>query len=83
MRILDIRPAPPGTGRTVAHFDLQLTDECRLYALRLVQGDGGRLLTYAPNSHGARVATFARELAEQITRAASAAWSEYIARHQS
>ncbi|RUV89237.1 hypothetical protein EOA60_08300 [Mesorhizobium sp. M1A.F.Ca.IN.020.06.1.1] len=81
MKILDIRPAPPGVGRTVAHFDVQLTPDCRLYGLRLVQGDGGRFLTYAPNSHGVRVATFARDLADEISRAASAAWSQHRAAH--
>ncbi|TPL97318.1 hypothetical protein [Mesorhizobium sp. B2-3-10] len=81
MKILDIRPAPPGVGRTIAHFDLQLTDECRLYGVRLISGDGGKYLSYAPNSHGTRVATFTRDLAEQITRAASEAWSQYIAQH--
>ncbi|RWE49275.1 MAG: hypothetical protein EOS79_07610 [Mesorhizobium sp.] len=83
MKVLDIRPAPPGVGRTVAHFDVQLTPDCRLYGLRLVEAGGGRHLTYAPNSHGIRVATFTRELADQISRAASAAWSEHIGNHQS
>ncbi|TIN33351.1 MAG: hypothetical protein E5Y10_32590 [Mesorhizobium sp.] len=83
MKILDIRPAPPGVGRTIANFDVQLTPDCRFYGLRLVEAEGGRHLTYAPNSHGVRVATFTRELADTISRAASAAWSEYSAQHQS
>lgn len=79
MQILDLRPAPPGAGRTVAHFDVQLTADCRLYGLRLIQSDDCRYLTYAPNSHGQRVATFTPALADTISRAASAAFREGIA----
>lgn len=78
MRILSIRPAPPGAGRTVAHFDIQLTEHARLYGLRLIQTEDGRFLTYAPNSHGQRLATFTPELATEISRAASAAFREGI-----
>ncbi|OWK18282.1 hypothetical protein AJ88_03560 [Mesorhizobium amorphae CCBAU 01583] len=81
MKILDIRPAPPGVGRTIAHFDVQLTDDLRLYGLRLIQTEDGRYLSYAPNAHGVRVATFAPTLADTISRAASVAYREGIAVH--
>ena len=81
MKIRAIRPAPPGAGKTIALFDIALTDELRLYDLRLIQTDDGRHLSYAPNSHGRRVATFAPSLATEISRAASAAYSEGIADH--
>jgi hypothetical protein len=80
MQILDIRPAPPGAGRTVALFDFELNEHIRFFGLRLVQTEDGRHLTYAPNSHGVRVATFSRELADTISRAASAAYREGFAR---
>lgn len=66
-------------GRTVAQFDVQLTPDCRLYDLRLIVTDDGRYLSYAPNSHGRRVATFTPSLANDISRAASAAFREGIA----
>ena len=80
MHILSIRPAPPGTGRTVALFDIAVTDELRLYDVRLIETEDGRHLSYAPNSHGRRTATFAPNLANEISRAASAALREGIAR---
>lgn len=79
MKVISIRPAPPGAGRTIAHFDFELSDHIRFFGLRLVQTEDGRHLTYAPNSHGTRVATFSRELADTITRAASAAYREGFA----
>ncbi|ADH89263.1 conserved hypothetical protein [Ancylobacter novellus DSM 506] len=79
MRILSIRPAPPGTdGRAIAHFDVELTPDLRLCGLRLVESNG-RYLTYAANSHGRPTATFSRHLATELSRAASAALREGIA----
>lgn len=72
MKILSIRPAPPGSGavREIARFDLQLSDDVRLYGLRLMQTTEGRHLTYAPSSGGRRFATFAPSLVDTITAAA-------------
>jgi DNA-binding cell septation regulator SpoVG len=81
MQILSIRPAPPGTGRTIALFDIALTDELRVYDVRLIQTEDGRYLSYAPNSHGRRVATFAPRLANEISRVASTALREGIAQN--
>ena len=79
MEILSIRPAPPGVdGRAVAHFDVQVTPNLRLCGLRLVESNG-RYLTYAANSHGRATATFSREFANDLSRAASAAYREGIA----
>lgn len=77
MHILNMTPAPPGVGRTVAHFDLQLTDDVRLFGFKLVLGDGGQYIVHAANIHGVKAATFTRELHQQITRAAAQAWKEY------
>lgn len=71
MRILAVRPAPPGEGRTLARFDIELTPELRMYELRLVQTESGRRLTYSQNAGGKRTATFVGELADQITLLAS------------
>ncbi len=73
MRILDLQTIDePSVGhRAIAVFDLQLTDECRLYGLRLLRMRDGRLLTFAPQSGSRRVATFANDLASQITKLAT------------
>lgn len=73
MQILNITPvADRGGGmRTLAHFDLQITDDVRLYGLRLMEAPDGNQFTYAAKCGQRRAATFARPLAEKITAAAS------------
>lgn len=71
--ILAIRPAPSGAGRTVALFDAQVTEDVRLFNLRLVMTRDGRHLSYPPNAMGERAATFSPVLTTEITRAACAA----------
>lgn len=67
MKLID----EPALGhRAVASFDLQLTDDCRLYGLRLLRMRDGNILTFAPQSGPRRVATFASSLAERITQLA-------------
>lgn len=62
----------PALGhRAIASFDLQLTDDCRLYGLRLLRMRDGNILTFAPQSGPRRVATFAAPLAERITKLAT------------
>ncbi|RVD64092.1 hypothetical protein [Mesorhizobium sp. M7A.F.Ca.ET.027.03.2.1] len=76
MHILEIRPAPPGDGRTLARFDLQLVDGVRLYNLKLTEKPDGRRRVFAPSAFGCAAATFNNEIADQIVRAASAALGE-------
>ncbi|MGB3044972.1 MAG: hypothetical protein WBB98_17500 [Xanthobacteraceae bacterium] len=76
MHILNMRPAPPGVGRTVAHFDLQLSDDCRIFGFKLVRGGGGQYVVHAANIHGVKAATFTRELHQKIVRAAAQAWGK-------
>lgn len=73
MRILELKLIDePGSGhRAIAAFDLQLTDEVRMYGLRLLRMRDGRLLTFAPQSGYRRVATFAAPLAARITQLAT------------
>ncbi|WEX07387.1 hypothetical protein [Chelativorans sp. AA-79] len=55
-KILTIRPAQLGAGgRTVAFVDVQLTDDCRLFNLRLVDSENGRRI-HAPSAFGSSVA---------------------------
>jgi hypothetical protein len=74
MKILSIRPGPGGSGaRTVAHFDAELSDHCRLYGLLLREFPDGTRRTIAPNNNGRHFATFHPTLGEQLSAAASTA----------
>lgn len=66
MRIISIRPAPPGST-TLARFDLELNDHLKLYNLALRQRPGERSWTVAPNAFSERTAAFG----EQFNRAIS------------
>lgn len=72
MQILNMKPLdePPGGNRAIATFDLELDDDVRLYALRLLEMKDGNHLVYAPQSGPRRVATFRRGFAENLTRMA-------------
>lgn len=59
MKILSIRPAPPGSGKTIARFDVQL-DGVRLYNVSLKQTGAG-LRVFAPSALGCAAATFTHE----------------------
>jgi hypothetical protein len=75
-KILDIRPALGGAGgRTVAFVDAQLTEDCRLYNLRLVDIEDGYRI-HAPSAFGSKTATFAPALAADLVRAAIHALGE-------
>ncbi len=71
MKILEIRPEQ-GAGSIVARFDAEVTPHIRLYNLKLIEGPRGRRV-HAPQAFGTNVATFHPSLAEELTRAASAA----------
>ena len=73
MRITGLKPAASTGGGmvVVATFDLELSDEVRLYGLRLIEAPDGNRMTYAAQAGSRRSATFARSLAEQITALAS------------
>lgn len=82
-KILNIRPAPAGAGgRTVAFFDVQVTEDISLFNFRLVETPDGRRLTYPPNAMGSRAASFSPALATEITRAAGAAFGAVDAEHR-
>ena len=79
MQVTAIEPAYRQNGdgrfRTLAHFDLELTSEMKIYGMRLLEAEDGRRLTYAPSSGGRRFATFSPQLAVAITKAAEAAYA--------
>jgi hypothetical protein len=73
VKILDIRPAPPGSGNTVARFDIALDDDLKLFNLKLSTAHNGGYRVYAPSAFGSSAATFSQPLVAEITRAAIAA----------
>jgi hypothetical protein len=79
MEILNIRPATDNGHRIkqIAVFDLQLLPDCRLFGLRLMQAPDGNRFVYGPQARGHRAATFANELAIEITREAVTAYDKY------
>ncbi|WP_457578942.1 hypothetical protein [Ensifer adhaerens] len=74
MQILSIKPVANSGGgavKAIATFDLALSEDVRVYGLRLMRGPDGRYLTYAPNGNGGRrLATFSPTLATAITQTA-------------
>lgn len=82
MLILEMKPATNRGGGAMAHvatFDLHLADEIRFYGMRLLRTPVGEHVSYAPTAIGGRrSATFARPLAEKITAAALASYTEHV-----
>jgi hypothetical protein len=68
MRILSIRPAPPG-GNTLARFDAELSPGVKAYDLRLVQAGRG-LRVFGPSIHGGSAVTFAPAVADALAQLA-------------
>ena len=69
----------PGAARTVAKFTVDL-DGVRLFGLLLRELPDGSRRTVAPNLAGCHSATFRRDVAEEITAAASKALGGQIAK---
>ncbi|MDA5631101.1 MULTISPECIES: hypothetical protein [Agrobacterium] len=73
------RPASfPGAARTIAKFTVEL-DGVRLFGLLLRESPDGSRRIVAPNIAGRHSVTFRRDIAEQITVAASNALGGRIA----
>ena len=58
VKILDIRPVPPGTGSTLARFDLELNQHIKLFNLALRQRGDEPAHVCAPNAFQDRTAGF-------------------------
>jgi len=59
-------------GKHLARFDVQLTDDIRMYNVKLIEGPRGRRV-HAAHAFGCNTATFAPALAEKLVRAAGVA----------
>ncbi|MGJ7042108.1 DNA-binding cell septation regulator SpoVG [Shinella sp. BE166] len=64
MKIISIRPAPPG-GNCVARFDLETDDGMRIRDLKLVEGNAGWRV-YGPKHHGQSIVTFPPVVVDRI-----------------
>jgi hypothetical protein len=80
MRIISMRPVPPGADRSraLARFDWQATPGLRLLNWTLKRNAGGEWRTYAPNVRdgGNIAATLSHELTLQVTELAISAFNE-------
>ncbi|WP_454684895.1 hypothetical protein [Ancylobacter moscoviensis] len=72
MKIISIRPAPPGTG-TLAHFDLELSADVRVLDVTLNRNRLGQLRVWPPRSGDRRIISFSPALSDSIAAAAEAA----------
>lgn len=70
MKIIAIRPAPPGGGNAVARFDVQLDGGIRLFNLKLSRGPAG-LRVHAASAFGSATATFAPASGAALARLAA------------
>lgn len=50
MRILNLRPAPPGTGNTLCHVDIEIMPGVRLYGLRVARMPDRSFRVFGPNT---------------------------------
>lgn len=69
MRIIAIRPAPPGSA-TLARFDLELNDHLRLFNLALRQRGDEPAHVCAPNAFQERTAGFSAPLNKALAELA-------------
>lgn len=73
MRILSLRPEPPGSGESsvVARFDAEISPDVRMFNLVLRRRSDGRLSAGAANLRGVHSATFSPALAAALSAAAT------------
>lgn len=67
LRMDRARHVTSGNMKTIAFFDLEFDDRIRFYGMRLIEAPTGKRFSYAPSSGGQRLATFAPDLAAEIT----------------
>lgn len=68
MRIIAIRPAPPG-GKVIAHVDLEPSPGVRLYGVRVSRADDGGFRVFGPSNDRGRTCAFDPDVADSIARA--------------
>jgi hypothetical protein len=68
MKILSIRPAPPG-GKTIAHVDVEIVDGVKLFGLRVSRAEDSSYRVYGQNSARGRTCSFSPAIVAQIAAA--------------
>lgn len=68
MRIMSIRPAPPG-GQTIAHVDIEPSPGTRIYGIRVSRADDGSYRAFGQNSDRGRTCAFSPQVVTQIAEA--------------
>ncbi|WP_275783085.1 hypothetical protein [Pararhizobium gei] len=72
-RLADAKPRD-----AIAFVDVQMTDDLRLYGLRLIRHPDGRHMIYAPQCGQRQAASFGKPLAEQLTALALEAYEAAV-----
>lgn len=67
MRILSIRPAPPGSA-TLAHVDVEPSAGTRIYGVRISRADDGTYRAFGQSTDRGRTCAFDHEVANQIAK---------------
>lgn len=67
MRIISIRPAPPGSA-TLAHVDVEPSPGTRIYGVRISRSDEGTYRAFGPSTERGRVCAFDRDIANHIAQ---------------
>ncbi len=79
MRVLYCHRLPVAKPRdAVAFVDFQMTDDLRLYGLRLIRHPDGRFMIYSPQCGQRQAASFGKPLAEQMTALAIEAYEAAV-----
>jgi hypothetical protein len=68
VKILNIRPAPPGTA-TLAHVDVELIDGAKLFGIRVSRADDGTYRAFGQNSDRGRTCAFSPAVVADIAAA--------------
>ncbi|MET4308004.1 MULTISPECIES: hypothetical protein [Bradyrhizobium] len=68
MRIIDIRPAPPGSS-TIAYVDVELIDGAKLFGIRVSRADDGTYRAFGQNSERGRTCSFSQAIVADIAAA--------------
>lgn len=69
MKILGIRPSPPGERKTLAHVDVELIDGAKLFGIRLSRADDGTYRAFGQNSDRGRTCSFSPAIVAAIAEA--------------
>lgn len=67
MRILSIRPAPPGSA-TLAHVDIESSPGTRIYGVRVSHTEDGTYRAFGPSNDRGRTCAFDHDVAHHIAK---------------